>query len=438
LITVCQLALGGLLFGCATPHQGPPRPNIVVIIADDLGWADVGYHGSSIQTPHLDRLASEGLKLEHFYSAPTCTPTRVGLMTGRYPSRFGVEAPAYGRIFDDHTRTLPKALKEVGYRTAISGKWHMGSPPDFTPMRYGFDSSYGYFHGQIDPYTHHYKTGVPSWHRNDEYLEEEGHATDLITAEAVRLIREGGDPPLFLYVAYSVPHHPLKEPAEWTGLYPDLESESRRWYAASVSHMDHGIGQILQAIRETGAEEDTLVLFMSDNGAQESWHSREEYQGAYWELPHDVLGDNRPLRGWKGDLHEGGIRVPAILRYPRRLGRGTVDQPISFVDWMPTFCGLVGAAGQDDWDGLDLWEVIAGSKPVREREMYWKTPEEMAVRQGPWKLIVSRRSEAAPQLFQLQKDPYEKVDLFAEEGEKAEALERRLQQISKGDIDRSK
>ena len=164
------------------------RPNIIYIIADDLGWADIGYHGSEIKTPNLDGLAHKGMRFNQHYVMATCTPTRVGLLSGRYPSRFGVTSPAYGKIFDDDTVTLAAALHNSGYDTAITGKWHMGSPPEHTPLKYGFNSSYGYFHGQIDPYTHHYKTGSRAWHRNDEYLNEEGHATDLITDEAVRIV----------------------------------------------------------------------------------------------------------------------------------------------------------------------------------------------------------------------------------------------------------
>lgn len=225
------------------------RPNIIFIIADDLGWADIGYHGSEIRTPNLDRLAKQSVRFERHYVMPTCTPTRVGLMTGRYPSRYGVLSPAYGKIFDDDTVTLAGALRSCGYKTSISGKWHMGSPPEFTPCKYGFDLSYGYFHGQIDPYTHRYKTGVRSWHRNDKYLDEEGHATDLITNEAIRVIESDHDKPFFLYVAYSVPHFPLDEPEKWTSIYEGkIKDQSRLWYAASVTHMDAGIRHVVDAV----------------------------------------------------------------------------------------------------------------------------------------------------------------------------------------------
>jgi len=308
------------------------RPNIVFILADDLGWADVGYHGSQIGTPNIDHLAAQGVRFGHHYVMATCTPTRVGLMTGHYPSRYGVLSPAYGKIFNDDTVTLAMAMRDAGYSTSITGKWHMGSPPEFTPLKYGFDTSYGYFAGQVDPYTHYYKTGARTWHRNDEYLDEEGHATDLITDEAVRVIESDHAKPFFLYVAYSVPHHPLDEPDEWTSKYEgQFKAISRRWYAASVTHMDQGIGRIIDALERKGLRENTLIVFSSDNGGQKSWSSATEYKGRYADKPHTVLGDNRPLRGWKGDLYEGGIRVPALANWPGVLKPGELNVPMHIV-----------------------------------------------------------------------------------------------------------
>lgn len=398
----------------AAARPSAARPNIVFILADDMGWADVGYHGSTIRTPHIDRLAQEGVRFDRHYVMPTCTPTRVGFLSGRYPSRFGVTAPAYGRIFDDDTVTLAQALRDSGYRTSIAGKWHMGSPPDHTPLKYGFDTSYGYFHGQIDPYTHHYKTGVPSWHRNDQYLDEKGHATDLITDEAVRVIESQHDRPFFLYLNYSVPHYPLDEPAEWTSLYEDTIAEpSRRLLAASITHMDHGIGRIVEALHEAGLRENTLIVFVSDNGGQQSWHSNTEYKGRYADKPHTVLGDNRPLRGWKGQVYEGGIRVPALACWPGDLKPGRSEALVHIVDWMPTLCGLVGYRPSRDlrWDGRDVWPAICGeAEPSGQRLLYWKTPNASAVRSGDWKLVLANDGRNA-QLYDLASDPYEKNDL---------------------------
>ncbi len=423
----------------ADEHTQPGKPNIVFIMADDLGWADVGYHGSKIQTPNIDLLAAEGVRFDQHYVAPTCTPTRVGLFTGRYPSRFGVVSPAYGDIFDPDTATLAGVLADNGYFTAISGKWHMGSPPNCVPRKYGFDSSYGYFHGQIDPYTHLYKTGVKSWHRNDELIHEEGHATDLITDEAVRVIEEKQDVPFFLYVAYSVPHYPLDEPDKWTEPYRDVfDNESRRWYAASVTHMDAGIGRIVKALEDTKQRRETLVVFVSDNGGQKSWHNEKYYKGRYADKPHEILGDNRPLRGWKGQVYEGGIRVPAVANWPGALKPGSVKAPVHIVDWMPTLLGLAQARANKEFhpDGRDVWPLIRTcAKSAPTRDLYWKTPGARAVRHGNWKLILGAKNGRC-ELYNIAADPYEEQDLADEKADVVSRLRKRIERIQERDRER--
>ena len=428
----CQ---GGISKGTA---QQQNQPNIVFIIADDMGWKDIGYHGSEIQTPNLDRLAREGRIFDQHYVLPTCTPTRVGLLSGRYPSRFGVLSPAYGKIYDDDTVTLPEALKRSGYTSHISGKWHMGSPPEFTPMKYGFTSSYGYFAGQIDPYTHRYKTGEKTWHRNDNYLDETGHATDLITNDAVRVIKARHTKPFFLYVAYSVPHYPLMEPKEWLAMYPEMMEASRRWFAASVTHMDDGIGKIVNALDETGLRKNTLLVFVSDNGGQKSWRSDTQYKGRYTRLPHTVLGNNLPLRGWKGECYEGGVRVPGFVNWPHTISAGKIEAPVHIVDWMPTLCHLVGFKAKRNlqWDGKNIWPIITGeTTQVSERTLYWKTPNASAVRKGEWKLIISKK-DGNSELFNLVSDPYEKNDLANQESERVLELEALLKKIASRDRER--
>lgn len=415
------------------------RPNIVFIIADDLGWADVGYNGSEIATPNIDRLAREGVRFERHYVMPTCTPTRVGLMTGRYPSRYGVLSPAYGKIFPENTVTLASVLRENGYKTSICGKWHMGSPPVCVPLQHGFKTSYGYFHGQIDPYTHLYKTGVRSWHRNDQYLEENGHATDLITREAVRIIASQPATSFFLYVAYSVPHFPLDEPEKWTAMYEGrIEEWSRRLYAASVTHMDRGIGDILEALERTDQRSETVVIFVSDNGGQKSWSSKTQYKGRYADKPHKVLGDNRPLRGWKGQVYEGGIRVPGLIHWPGRLQPGTVRAPVHVVDWMPTLCRLAGCAlkKDSDRDGRDIWPLISGRvETVGTRTLYWKTPSASALRHGDLKLIVDRKGQRT-ELYDVAADPFEKEDLASKRPDDVARMKARLGQVAADDRER--
>jgi arylsulfatase A-like enzyme len=411
-------------------NASPSKPNILVIVPDDLGWSDVGYHGSVVKTPNIDRLAETGIRLEQHYVMPTCTPTRVSLMTGKYPSRYGITGPDYGEVIDLGDPTLAFVLSENGYFTAIAGKWHMGSPP-YTPLKYGFQSSYGYFDGQIDPYTHEYKTETEltsreSWHRNDKYLVEEGHVTDLLTAEAIRIIEEDREEPFFLYLAHHVPHFPLEEPDQWMSLYNDLSLHpSRKLFAASVTHMDDGIGKIIDALERTGKRENTLILFLSDNGGQFSWHSSTEYRGKYADKPHSVLGNNYPLRGWKGDLYEGGIRVPAIVNWPGKLKPGAADFSMHISDWLPTLCHLTGIEKdlEDiDLDGKNIWPLLTGVQQMEEkRTIYWKTNQTYAVREGNWKLLVLRNS-GQTELFNLENDFRETRDMSAANPEKVRHL----------------
>ncbi len=419
----------------------PLKPNILIIIPDDLGWSDVGYHGSGILTPNIDKLAQTGIRLEQHYVMPTCTPTRVSLMTGKYPSRYGITGPDYGEVIDLGDPTLASILKDNGYFTAIAGKWHMGSPP-YTPLKYGFQSSYGYFDGQIDPYTHEYKTETEltsreSWHRNDEYLEEEGHVTDLLTAEAIRIIEEEREEPFFLYLAHHVPHFPLDEPDEWMSLYSHLHMHpSRQLFAAAVSHMDAGIGKVMDALERTGKRNNTLILFLSDNGGQHSWHSNTEYRGKYADKPHDVLGNNYPLRGWKGDLYEGGIRVPAIANWPGKLTPGAEDFPMHMSDWLPTICSLIGYKSEKEnleFDGKNIWPLLSGQKlSTEERSIYWKTAGNFAVREGDWKLVVHRNSDQV-ELFDLKNDFRETQDLSTSNPDKVKQLQNLLEEFKKGD-----
>ena len=447
--TLLSLSLAGLttFFGsCDSKVQkatgSSEKPNILFIIPDDLGWSDVGYQGSEIQTPNIDKLAETGMQMNQHYVMPTSTPSRVGLLTGKYPSRYGVTGPAYGEVIDEGDTTLASLLKEKGYYTSISGKWHLGSPP-YTPLKYGFESSYGYFDGQIDPYTHNYKketnlTDRKSWHRNDEYLDEEGHATDLITNEAIRVIRSDRDEPFFLYLAYSVPHYPLNEPEKWTSKYDDTHftHPSRKWFAASVSHMDAGIGRILDALEKTGQRENTLIVFVSDNGGQMNWQSEDLYKGRYADKPHKVLGNNFPLRGWKGDLYEGGIRVPAFVNWPAKIDKGVLDMPVHIADWLPTLYNVSGGETLPEGlnpDGMNIWPVLTGEQSVPEtRTLYWKTDQAYALREGNWKLLIHRNSDKK-ELFDLEEDFRETHDLSEENPQKVAHLMDLLETFKEGD-----
>ncbi len=449
------------------------QPNIIVIIPDDMGWSDIGYNGSAIKTPHLDRLAKKGKKLNHNYVMATCTPTRVGLFTGQYASNFGVTAPAYGEVIPEGTATMASELDKQGYFTALVGKWHMGSPP-YIPVKYGFKTAYGYLDGQIDPYTHNYKKAYPhhsqeedtsyvtdqSWNGEGEYLTNElskkevdtnlsfsnfkflhqkGHATDLITEQAIRLIKEKKEHPFFIYLAYSAPHFPLEEPDKWLSMYKDTFAySSRRRFAASVTHMDDGIGKVVAALKETHQRENTIILFMSDNGAQKSWPKavRERlYNGKYKDVSHNVLGNNYPLRGWKDELYEGGIRTPAFINWPGHLKPGEINIPTKWTDWFPTFLSLAGSSREEiqhlHLDGDNLWPVLTGKSASVEdtdRAFFWETPHSYAVRKGDWKLLVHKKTQQA-ELYNIKEDFREIHELSQQNQEKVQELQKLLAQF---------
>ena len=425
----------------STSAQSNELPNILIIVPDDLGWNDVGYHGSDIKTPNLDKLAESGLRFDQHYVMPTCTPTRVSLLTGKYPSRYGIVGPDYGEVIDMGDPTLASILKENGYFTAIAGKWHLGSPP-YTPLKYGFDSSYGYFDGQIDPYTHEYKTETKlterrSWHRNDTYLEEEGHVTDLLTTEAIRIIEEANEKPFFLYLTHHVPHYHLDEPDEWLSVYDDKEMfPSRRLFAASVTHFDHAIGEVIAALERAGKRKNTLILFTSDNGGQYQWHSTTDYRGKYANKPFDVLGNNYPLRGWKTELYEGGIRVPAFVNWPGTISSGVVKEPVHVSDWLPTLCNLIGRPQILEslkLDGINILPLINGEQQeMQERAFYWKIAQTDAVRKGDMKLLVNRANNKV-ELYNLKEDFRESKDLSKSNPEVVTQLLKLLEDFKKDD-----
>jgi arylsulfatase A-like enzyme len=429
-----QLSLAGIAasqLSCTRLKKS--APNILIFVADDTGWADVGFHNPEIQTPNIDQLAQTGLELNQFYAWPTCSPTRASLLTGRPASRFGILAPITGPgSLPTGTVTLAELLRQHGYHTAITGKWHLGLRPEVGPNQFGFEHSYGYFHGQIDPYTHHYKNGDPSWHRNGKFIEETGHATDLIAREANFFLTQIRDKsrPFLLYVPFSVPHYPLQEPEEWLEKYPEIENPSRRAFAAATSHFDAAIGKILNTLEHENLAENTLVIFMSDNGGQENWYPKTEYARSY--SPNDQLGKNVPLRGWKGQVYEGGIRVPAIFRWPGKLAPGKCPAVTCATDILPTVAALAKISLPENLqiEGQDIWPVISGKKVFGERRLYWRTPRQLAIRLGDWKLVHhgATPETGTDELFDLKADPLEQFDLAAQQPEKRVELKHALVQ----------
>lgn len=428
----------GLVLAAVTPHaaaQDTKRPpNVLVLVADDLGWRDVGYHDSDIKTPNLDKLAKAGVRLERHYVYPTCSPTRAGLLTGRNPSRFGIRGPIADRselALPKDTVTLARALKAKGYATALFGKWHLGLRPEVGPRQYGFDQTYGYFHGQIDQLTHRYKNGDRSWHRNDAFVDEEGHATDLIADEAVKFLEAKRKEPFFLWVAFSVPHHPVQEEDRWQKPYADtIKDPSRRLFAASVSHLDAAVGRIVAALEKSGQAKDTLILFTSDNGGQKDYSSKTEYEGKHGPFP--TLGDNRPLRGWKGELYEGGIRVPAFVAWEGRLKPGVVRETVSFLDWFPTVAAFAGVETKAEWklEGRNVLPLLEGKGDApAAKALSWTTGNATAVLEGDWKLIVPQKKPDAAELYHLGDDPAEKDNRAAANPKKVEELRTRLAEL---------
>ncbi len=382
-------------------------PNIVLFMSDDMGWGDVSYHGSEIRTLEIDRLAAEGVKLEHFYATAVCSPTRATLMTGRSPMTTGVMSPmnpwyANGLAVDE--KLLPEYLREGGYQTHAVGKWHLGpNESQYHPLRRGFDTFYGSLHGYLNHETRAV-FGRVDWQRDGETVHEEGFGTDLIAAEAIRLIH-ARDParPLFLYVSFNVPHTPLQAHESTIAEYAHIENENRRIYAAMVTEMDRAIARVTVALDEAQMTDDTLVMFFTDNGAVPS-----------------VGGRNAPLRGNKGQPWEGAMRVPAAMYWPGTLTAGSLfDQRITVMDLLPTFLAAADIPLQapKPIEGQNLWPAIAEGVPMPSQDVVLSNSGGGVVQHAyftdEWKLVRARNADGELQdyLFEILIDPYEQNDL---------------------------
>lgn len=406
------------------------KPNILLIVADDMGWADVGYHNSEIETPHIDQLAKDGVELDQFYVAPMCTPTRAALLTGRYWSRFGNTTPSNSRVLPWKTLTLSRALKEDGYTTHISGKWHLGSKPEWGPRQFGFEQSHGSLAGGVNPINHLYKHGQFSrtWHRNDKLIEEEGHVTDLIEQETVKFIRSKKENPFFIYVPFTAVHTPFDEPEKWLKSASHVQKD-RQQYVACAQHMDHAIGQMVEALKSSNQFEDTLIIFFSDNGGTNGDDSS-RYPDTV--AKGKVKGLNTPLRGWKTEVYEGGIRVPALVHWPRKLKPTKVTTPLHVIDWMPTLCELLSITPLPNtkWDGVNIWPTLEGRNQscVQDRELYWQGVQRRsaAIRKDHWKLVVHRGKKSRTELYNLASDPNEKLNVASKYLRKVEELQHAL------------
>ena len=420
------------------PHaQAADRPpNILYIVADDLGWKDVGFHGSDIKTPALDALAARGAKLEQFYAQPMCTPTRAALMTGRYPMRYGLQTAVipqghvYGLAIDEWL--LPQALKAVGYETAIIGKWHLGhADQQFWPRQRGFDYQYGPLIGEID-YFSHKVDGKVDWFRNNQVVEENGYSTTLLGDDAVKLIEQHNPAtPLFLYLAFNAVHTPYQAPQEYLDKYKNIEDPSRRAYSASATAMDDQIGRVMRALAEKKMLNNTLIVFQSDNGGTRN----PMFAGAITDMTKVVLpADNGPYRDGKGTLYEGGTRVVAVASWPGHIKEGSVvNEMIHTVDLYPTLVKLAGGnlGKSKPLDGLDVWGTISEGKPSPRTELVYNIePFRAAIREGDWKLIWRTLLPQSVELFNITKDPSETTNLAAQQPEKVAELQGRINKLA--------
>ncbi|MDH3582871.1 MAG: sulfatase-like hydrolase/transferase, partial [Phycisphaerae bacterium] len=429
-------------------------PNVVLILADDLGWADVGYHGGYIKTPHIDRLAREGVELDRFYVCPMCSPTRASLLTGRYAIRFGLSRaviPPWRRFgLDTAETTLPQVLAKAGYRhRGIFGKWHLGHhEPKWHPIARGFTHFRGHYNGAIDYFTHE-REGQRDWHVDFEPTREDGYTTDLIADAAARFIEQHADEgPFLCYVPFNAPHSPFQALQKYLDRYAHLDAAARgkagggkrktkgpsreRILAAMISSMDDGIGHILAAIDRAGVRENTLIWFMSDNGGIKG-----------------VAKNNLPLRGDKLQVFEGGIRVPACVRWPAGFPGGRkLTAPMGCIDVLPTLMAAAGLRehGGKPLDGIDMLGVLRGQTPRVKRDLYFyhgqngPEKEHLALITPKWKLVilgpdVSRNPAGSPGhqrlLFDIIGDPYEETDLSAKEPETVAAMTHRLVEFRK-------
>ena len=426
------------VLAAASGAAQPPAakgPNVVLIITDDVGYGDIGSYGApDIKTPNIDRLAKEGVRLTDFYAnAPVCTPTRAGLVTGRYQQRVRLERPLGGARDRDQGlkvtgRSLPQLLKTNGYTTALIGKWHLGWKTEYAPNAHGFDYFFGFLGGLIDFYTHTAGDGQADLFENTTPVQESGYMTDLITARSVRFIEQNANRPFFLEVAYNAAHWPFQRPDHYSVAAnnaafqgpADETPATRQDYVAMLERADRGVGDILKTLEARGLAANTLVIFTNDNGGE--WLSR-----------------NAPLFHRKDTLWEGGIRVPAILRWPGKLPAGKTSSQVGMtMDLTASILSATGTRvpGEARLEGIDLLPSLGGPGPTVERTLFWRNAAspgrlQCAVRRGNWKLLIDGDDLL---LFELSKDIGERNDLAMTRPDLVADLRRRILEWEK-DVD---
>jgi arylsulfatase A-like enzyme len=405
------LALASGLQARAALAAAPTRPNVVLIITDDGGYGDIGSYGApDIKTPNIDSIGRDGVRLTDFYAnAPSCSPTRAGLITGRYQQRYAIEAPLQNRAVAAEQglpvtgRSLPQMLKNNGYTTGLLGKWHLGYKPEYSPNAHGFDYFFGFKSGYIDYYQHTDGEGRPDLFENDTAVTQTGYMTDVITERSLQFIGQNVERPFFLEMSYNAPHWPYQVPGKPSvaidharHLMPDeVPTSTRADYVAMLERVDQGVGQILALLKERGIDRNTIVIFTNDNGGE--WLSR-----------------NAPFFNRKQTVWEGGIRVPMLVRWPAGLPAGRTSAQVGIT--MDLTASILAATGTPvpagaPMEGINLLPILAGETPVVERTLFWRTilgSPQRAVRSGDWKLVFDGGSLL---LFNLKKDLGERNDL---------------------------
>ena len=418
------------------------KPNVIFILVDDMGYGDVGPYGATdLQTPHLDRMAREGVKLtDNYAAAPVCTPTRIAFLTGRYQQRSGIEwafAGAGSPGLATSETSVARMVKNNGYATGLMGKWHVGITPETGPNAHGFDEFFGFLGANIDFYTHREvipERGFPDLYENTTPVKRDGYMTHLITDRSVDFIERHAGKPFFLFVSYNAPHWPFQPPnRRWVATAENRLEGTREDYNGMVEAIDDGVGEILDVLDRKGLAADTLVIFTSDNGGER-------------------LSRTTPFFNHKATLWEGGIRVPGLVRWPKRLPAGkTSDQAVITMDYSATILAATGSAPPEGrtLDGIDILPILSGEKPPQERTFFWRVkfvgecnPQrpywqcyvQKAVRKGHWKYVLDG-VEQVDMLFDLRTDPSERQTLTYEKPEVVEEI-KRLYANWEQDVDR--
>jgi arylsulfatase A-like enzyme len=367
------------------------RPNVIVIVMDDLGCHDLGYLGASdLATPNIDALAHSGMIFRNWYSnAPVCAPARSSILSGRFPARAGV--PNNGSALPRQVPTIASVLKAAGYRTGAIGKWHLGSTDETCPNAHGFDYFYGFHSGCVDYYSHRFYWGEPRtvnyhdlWRNRTEIFEDGQYLTERIADEAAQFILQNRDQPFFAYVAFNAPHYPMHAPEKYRSRFASLAPE-RQTYAAMIAAADDGVGRIRRALEQSGQRENTLLFFVGDNGA-----TTEKRAGL--NQRYAAAGDNAPFKGFKFSLFDGGMHVPGFVSWPARIRGGAVTSELAMsMDILPTICRAAGAVRPSGVDGLDLLDVLTDGAKSPHAALYWSQGGQLAIRRGPWKLVENGR-----------------------------------------------